>query len=243
MILTDEKLKLALEEAIKNSVITKEGKKDKVRKFDETMDVVINLRDFDVRNPNNKFDQELILPNAIRPGKLNLCFIANGDMVLRVKEKKYDVADEAFLNELDKKDKKIKKKFAQKYDTFVCQAPLMRNVAKVIGRYLGQMNKMPKPQPAGYGIIKQDENIDKLVDLYSKIIKVQTKKSPIIQTIFGKKSLPMEKNFENLKALLNLVEAKLPNGAGNFKSIYIKTSMGISTKVTEPEARIKGGKR
>jgi large subunit ribosomal protein L1 len=164
-------------------------------------------------------------------------------MVLRVKEKKYDVADEPFLNELDKKDKKIKKKFAQKYDTFVCQAPLMRVVAKVLGRYLGQMNKMPKPQPNGYGIIKVDENIDKVIDTYSRIIKVQTKKSPVIQTIFGKKSLPLEKNFENLKTLINTIEAKLPNGQGNFKSIYIKTSMGIPTKVTEPEARVKGGKR
>lgn len=243
MILNDNNLKLALETALNQSVIKKEGKKDKVRKFDESLDIIIILRDFDIRNPNNKFDQELVLPNPIRQGKLNLCFIANGDMVLRVKEKKYDVADEPFLNELDKKDKKIKKKFAQKYDTFVCQAPLMRVVAKVLGRYLGQMNKMPKPQPNGYGIIKVDENIDKVIDTYSRIIKVQTKKSPVIQTIFGKKSLPLEKNFENLKTLINTIEAKLPNGQGNFKSIYIKTSMGIPTKVTEPEARVKGGKR
>jgi large subunit ribosomal protein L1 len=243
MIMSDDLLKLALETAINQSVIKKDGKKDKVRKFDETLDIVINLRDFDIRNPNNKFDQELILPNAIKQGKLNICFIANGDMVVRVKEKKYDVADDPFLAELDRKDKKTKKMFAKKYDIFVCQAPLMRNVAKVLGRFLGQMNKMPKPQPNGYGIIKVDENIDKIIEIYSKVIRVQTKKSPVIQTIFGKKSLPIEKNLENLKVLLNLIEARLPNGAGNFKSIYIKTTMGISTKVTEPEARIKGGKR
>jgi len=243
MILTDDNLKLALETALTQSVIKKDGKKDKVRKFDETLDIVINLRDFDVRNPNNKFDQELILPNALRQGKLSLCFIANGDMVLRVKEKKYDVIDDPGLSELDRKDKKTKKMFAKKFDIFVCQAPLMRNTAKVMGRFLGQMNKMPKPQPTGYGIIKVDENIDKVIENYSKIIKVQTKKSPVVQTFFGKKSFPIEKNFENLKALLSYIESRLPNGAGNIKSIYIKTTMGISTKVIEPEARVKGGKR
>lgn len=240
MIIEDKNLKEAMNMAIETSVLKKDGKPDKIRKFDETLDLIINLRDVDIRNPNNKIAQELLLPNPIHNQKLNICFITEGDQLIEVKEKGYEVCDPDFLSDLDKKDNKVKKKFVRKYDSFVCRADLMRNVAKVLGRPLGQSGKMPLPQPKGYGIVKPTENVDKIIDNYKKRITVATKKAPMIQTIFGKKSMDVKQNFENLKSLMNFIEGKLPNGQGNVKSIYIKTSMGKPIKVQEPLSKTKG---
>lgn len=242
MILTENNMKIALETALKNSVYQKEGKEDKVRKFDETLDIIINFRDLDIKNPNNKIAQEFLLPNKIH-SELNICFISKGDQLVEVKEKGYDVCDDAFLGDLDKKDKKTKKEFVKKYDSFICRADLMRNVAKTLGRFLGQSGKMPKPQPKGYGIVKPNEKVDKIIDNFSKRISLQIKKAPLIQTVFGKKSLKLEENLENLKALLSFIEHQLPNGQGNIKSIYIKTTMGKPSKVAEPVSKKSSGGR
>jgi large subunit ribosomal protein L1 len=246
MILTDKFLKEALAKAVDQSVWKKEGKPDRTRKFDESLDIIINFRDYDIKNPSLKIEQELILPHALRQ-KVNIAFIAEGDMFSAIKAKGYDVFDGVYLDELDKKDKKAKKKFVHKYTDFVCRADMMRNIAKVLGRFLGQVGKMPKPQPKGYGIIKPSENIDKVVDDFKKRISVATKKSPTIQTLFGKKSLSLEQNYENLRSIMNFIEPKMPNGQGNIKSIYIKTTMGTSIKVEEPLSKTagkgKGGKK
>ena len=31
---------------------------DKVRKFDEAVDLILNIRDLDIKNPNNRIEQE-----------------------------------------------------------------------------------------------------------------------------------------------------------------------------------------
>ena len=79
-------VKQALQSAIEESVHKAEGKKDKVRKFDESVDIIFNVRDVDLKNPNNRIEQEHILPHVVNE-KPNLCFFAEGDMELAVKSR------------------------------------------------------------------------------------------------------------------------------------------------------------
>jgi len=239
MIITEDNLTKALEQTIKQSVWEKEGKPPKTRKFDESLDLIINFRDLDIKNPANKLAHEFLLPNPIRK-KLNICVISDGDQFVEAKKKGLDAVDKDHLNEISKMDNKAKKKFVKKYDAFVVSAPLMRNVAKILGRFLGQSGRMPKPQPKGYGIIKPTDSIDEVENNFKRRVVIQTKRAPITQTLFGKKSLDKEKNLENLKALLSFIESHLPNGHGNIKSIYLKTTMGKPVKVMEPQSASKG---
>jgi ribosomal protein L1 len=101
---------------------------------------------------------------------------------------------------------------------------------------------MPKPLPKGYGIVKPQDPIDRIVANFMRRIVVQTKRAPIVQSKFGKKSMDFDKNFDNLKALLEFLEHQLPNGQGNIKSITLKTTMGQPVKVEEGELRKKGKK-
>ena len=58
MIIDKTKIASALELAKEQAVIKKEGMTDKVRKFDEAVDLILNIRDLDIKNPNNRIEQE-----------------------------------------------------------------------------------------------------------------------------------------------------------------------------------------
>ncbi|GAI72056.1 unnamed protein product [marine sediment metagenome] len=61
----DKLLKKSLDAAIVHSVIKKEGFKDKVRKFDESIDLIMNLKDINLKDPKQRIDKEIILPNNV----------------------------------------------------------------------------------------------------------------------------------------------------------------------------------
>jgi len=223
----------ALLAAIDQSVYKKEGKNDKPRKFDETIDMVINVRDVDIKNPSNRIDQEYLLPHPIKGNNQNVCFVVKDDMEMALKAKNYATINPDGLNELFKRPNRDKKQFAKKYDYFVARGDLMRNVAKVLARYLGQQGKMPKPLPKGYGVISPNENIDEYLGKLDRIIKISMKKQLLMQVKVGKKSQDQAELMANIESVLNFLEHTLANGNNNIKSIYIKTSMGQSVRVKD----------
>jgi len=246
MIITERKLRDALTKTIENSIWKKEDKADKVRKFDESLDIIVMLRDIDIKDQNSRVNTEFLLPHQIQtPETHKLCFFTRDDQLVEAKQKGFDVCDTDQLNELNKQDAKARKRFVGKYDSFIARADLMRDVARVLGRNLGQTGKMPKPLPNGYGIINPNDSVERISANFMRRITVATKRAPVIQVKFGKKSIDFQKNFENLTALIQFLEGKLPNGSANIKSIILKTTMGQPVKVEEGEIRKtkKGGKR
>ena len=150
----DKLLKRSLNAAIDYSVIKKEGFKDKVRKFDESIDFIINLKDINLKDPKQRIDKELILPNEVTSENIpNVCVIASDEILLEAKKKGLDNLDKDGLAALDREEKKDKKKFVKKHDFFIVEDKLMRDVARFLARFLGPAGKMPKPFPSGYGII------------------------------------------------------------------------------------------
>lgn len=233
MKITNRMIKHALDVALDNSVHTKEGKPDKVRKFDETIDLIINVRDVDIKNPNNRIEQELLLPHGIKGNNSrdDVCFIVKDDMEIKLKELGYDVINPDRLDDIQSLSKKEKKKIAHKYDYFVSRADLMRNLARVLARFLGQTGKMPRPQPKGFGVIRPDEDIEEYVKRLDRIVKVRMKKQLLMQLKVGKKSQPKEDILENIDTVLTFVEQQLPFGYANVDSIFLKTTMGKPAKV------------
>jgi large subunit ribosomal protein L1 len=234
----DKKLiRQALDEAIERSVWKKDEKPDKVRKFDESIDLIINVREIDIKNPNNRIEQEHLLPHAINKEKLSLCFFVNGDLEVPVKNLGYNIINADALDTLQKKPNKDKKSVVKKYDYFIAQSDQMRNVAKVLARFLGQRGKMPKPQPKGYGVISPTEDLTTYIEKIRHMIRIELKKQLLLQLKIGKKSQPKEELMENLESILHLLEAKFPNGLNHIKTMFLKTSMGPAIKVKEAEKK------
>ena len=231
----------SLNAALEFSVIKKEGFKDKTRKFDESIDIIINIKDVNLKDPKNRIDKEIILSHQIITNdKLKICVIAADEILLEAKKLGIDTLDSDGLVRLNNEEKKYKKKFVKKYDFFIVEDKMMRNVARYLARFLGPMGKMPKPFPSGYGIISSTEDLKIAFERYKKIIRIQMKKEPIIFAKIGKKSMDKKQLFDNIKVVVNFIADRMPHRFNNFKSMYFKSTMGKSVKVTEEFLKIIG---
>jgi len=230
----DKLLKRSLNAAIDLSIIRKEGYEDKTRNFDESIDLIINVKDLNLNDPKQRIDKELILPNKIFTSNTpNVCVIASDEILLEAKNLGLDTLDNNELVKLNNEEKKYKKKFVKKYDFFIVEDKMMPNIARYLARFLGPLGKMPKPFPSGYGIVSSPEDLSVAVDRYLKVIRVQLKKQPIIQVKVGKKSMDKQKVFENVKTVVNYVADQMPHKYNNLRSMYLKTTMGKPVKIDE----------
>ncbi len=230
----DKLLKKSISAAIEFSAFKKEGFKDKNRKFDETLDFVINLKDINLSDPKQRIDKEIILPyDILLMDKPNVCVIASDEVLMEAKNLGLDTIDSDGLVKMNNEEKKQKKKFVKNYDFFIVEDKMMPNVARYLARFLGPLGKMPKPFPSGYGIISNAEDLKMTIERYLKVIRIQLKKQPTVQVKIGKKSMEQEKLFENLKTVVNYVADQLPHKYNNIKSMYLKTTMGRPVKIDE----------
>ena len=234
MKIDDKLLRKSVNAAIEHSVMKKEGFKDKVRKFDETIDLIINLKDLNLNDPKQRIDKEIVLPNNIMTGdKPNVCVIASDEILLEAKKLGLETIDNDGLVQMNSEEKKVKKKFVKKYDFFIVEDKMMPSVARYLARFLGPLGKMPKPFPSGYGIISSPEDLKVAIDRYLKIIRIQLKKQLLIQVKIGKKSLEKDRVFENLKAVVDYIADQMPHKYNNIKSMFLKTTMGHPIKIDE----------
>jgi large subunit ribosomal protein L1 len=195
--------------------LREENKKE--RKFDQTVDIIVNLKDFDVRK--NSFNIFIGLPNKIKDKKIfgffekeNKAFEGiNKDQFIRYKEKR-DV-----------------KKLVKSYDFFIANAKLMPAVATNFGRILGPAGKMPSPQ---LGIISNEEEdlIKTLIDKINKSVRVIVKQ-PSIKIGAAKLSLENDKIAENLVAVYTKILENLPKGIDNIRNVKIKLTMSKTVAV------------
>jgi large subunit ribosomal protein L1 len=212
----------------------KEGFKDKVRKFDESIDLIINLKDLNLNDPKQRIDKEILLPNNnITSDKPNVCVIASDEILLEARNLGLETIDNDGLIQLNNEEKKVKKKFVKKYDFFIVEDKMMPSVARYLARFLGPLGKMPKPFPSGYGIISSPEDLRIAIERYLKIIRIQLKKQLLIQVKIGKKSMEEDRVFENLKAVVDYIADQMPHRYNNIKSMFLKTTMGHPIKVDE----------
>ena len=192
------------------------------------------MNDVNLNDPKNRIDKEIILSNeVITSDKPNICVIASDEILLEAKKLGIDTIGSDGLIKLNNEEKKFKKKFAKKYEYFVVEDKMMRDVARYLARFLGPVGKMPKPFPTGYGIISSPEDLKIAYERYKKIIRIQMKKQPIIFIKIGKKSMNVDKLYENIKTVVNFIADKMPHRFNNFKSMYLKSTMGRPVKVTE----------
>jgi len=230
----DKLLKKSVNAAIEHSVIKKEGFKDKVRKFDETIDLIINLKDLNLNDPKQRIDKEIVLPNnTTTSDKPNVCVIASDEILLEARNLGLETIDTEGLVQLNTEEKKVKKKFVKKYDFFIVEDKMMPSVARYLARFLGPLGKMPKPFPSGYGIVSSPEDLRIAIERYLKIIRIQLKKQLLIQVKIGKKSMEKDRVFENLKAVVDYIADQMPHRYNNIKSMFLKTTMGHPIKVDE----------
>jgi large subunit ribosomal protein L1 len=193
------------------------------RKFTQSIELVINLQNIDMKKPEGRIQERIELPNSV--GKnLKVCVIASGEMALKAKKAgASSVLERANLEEL-MGDKKKQKVIAKNYDVFIAEAPLMPLVGKSLGASLGPRGKMPTPVPP-------NANIEEQIEKHQKIVFVRLRGQPVFQCRVGNETMKDGEIAENVQAVVRRLETKLKRGIKNFRSVYLKTSMGSPVKV------------
>jgi large subunit ribosomal protein L1 len=207
--------KMELNEQLKQALV--ELRKNKERKFDQTVDLIINLQKFDIKKEQvNLF---ISVPHKIKDKKIcGFLEIPSNvvDTITRSEFKKYST-------------KKEIKKLANEYDFFIAQASLMPIVATTFGRALGPTGKMPSPQ-MGIMINADDKTINELKVRINNSVKIKTKEASIKVSV-GKQSMKDEDIVDNAVTIYNAVLKTLSKGKENIKNLEIKFTMTKPQKI------------
>ncbi|KHO47545.1 MAG: large subunit ribosomal protein L1 [archaeon GW2011_AR5] len=197
---------IKLDDAI---VKAREGEK---RKFSQTFDLIVNIRNIDLKKPENKFSKDIILPHG-RGKDVSVCIISD------------TISGGVGKNEIEdfSKNKSAAKQFTKKHDFFVCEAPLMPLVGRILGRYLGPKGKMPRLLPPG----KDPKSI---VDETKQSVRINLRDSPTIQIAIGSEDMQDVQIKENTEKVLEEIKKSLP-GKAQIKNAYIKTTMGKPVRI------------
>jgi large subunit ribosomal protein L1 len=100
----------------------------------------------------------------------------------------------------------------------------MALVGKTLGPVLGPRGKMPIPVPS-------TADIAALLAKHRNTVIVRMRNQPIIQVSVGSEKMSEDELFDNIQAVLRVLEGKLKRGLKNIKLAYVKTSMGVPVKI------------
>ena len=194
-----------------------ELRKSEKRKFNQSVDLIINLKGIDLRKDN--ISAVIQVPNKIKDKKVCGFFGKKNTLVTTITEPEF----------ARYKDKNELKKLVKGYDFFIASGPLMPKVATVFGKILGPAGKMPSPQ---LGILMQenDNAVKEVLEKISKSVKFRVKEASIKLSI-GKESMKDEEIIENASAIYKGVLNALPNKNDNVRNVMIKLTMGEPVKV------------
>lgn len=177
------------------------------RKFTQTVDLIVNLKNIDIKKPENKVSKEIVLPHGRGKGvEVGIISDSLPDAI-----RKNEV--EAMAN-----NKKLAKQLSKRYEFFLCEAPLMPLVGRSLGRYLGPRGKMPKPIPPG-------RDPKPFVEMAKKSARVRIANAPTIQIPVGVETMGDEELHANITAAMDEVRKSLP-GKAQIKNVSLKLTMG-----------------
>jgi len=194
-------------------------------KFDESLDVAINLR-----IDSNKTDQNirgvLNLPKGSGK-KIRVAVMAKGDKAKEAVEAGADIVGDDDLAQKITEGQIL-------FDLLIATPDMMPTIGK-IGKILGPKGLMPNPK---LGTVTQDV---KTAVLNAKSGQVQYKndKAGIVHAGIGKLNFSEEDLLENLKALYSSISKSRPDAVkGSFvKKVSIASTMGFGLEISTGSLR------
>uniref|UniRef100_A0A8B9DIR1 Ribosomal protein n=1 Tax=Anser cygnoides TaxID=8845 RepID=A0A8B9DIR1_ANSCY len=152
-----------LYEAVKEVL---QGSKTKKRKFVETVELQISLKNYDPQK-DKRFSGTVRLKSTPRP-KFSVCLLGDQQHCDEAKAVEIPHMDIEALKKLNK-NKKLVKKLAKKYDAFLASESLIKQIPRILGPGLNKAGKFPS-------LLTHNENLVAKVDEVKSTIKFQMKK-------------------------------------------------------------------
>jgi large subunit ribosomal protein L1 len=197
------------------------------RKFAQSVDLIINLKELDLKKPEEQVD--VWVPLTFSRGKITkIAALVGPEMAEQAKTACETVIAQDEFKRYEGQKKAIKK-LAKTHEYFIAQANIMPDVAKYFGRVLGPRGKMPNPK--GGCVVPPNANLKALTEKLKRTLHVVAKTQLSAKCSVGKEDMPEDQLLENIMSVYNAVLHALPQEQNNIKSILLKFSMGPPLKV------------
>lgn len=205
------------------------------RKFNQTFDLIINLKQLNLKKPEENVNSFVNLHYG-KGKKVKVCALVDSALAKQAKE----ICDAVILKDEFAKwagDKRGLKRLAKGIDFFVAQANLMPQIAGSFGKILGPIGKMPSPK-AGC-IVPPGADLKPLYNQLQKTVRIQTKNELIVKAPVGMENTNDEEIVDNVLTIYNSLIHLLPQDKNNIKSVLIKLTMSPAIRIGATDEEIK----
>merc|ERR1712018_69949 len=210
-----ETLYEGVQEVLKYSMETKK------RKFAETIDLQIGLKNYDPQK-DKRFSGTVKLRHIPRP-KFSVCVFGDQQHCDEMKEKGIPHMSVDDLKKL-KKQKKLVKKLAKKYDAFLASESLIKQIPRLLGPGLNKAGKFPS-------LLTHADNVEEKINDLKSTIKFQMKKVLCLSVAIGNLSMDEDQLVQNIHLAINFLVSLLKKHWQNVRSLYIKSTMGPAQRL------------
>jgi len=190
--------------------------KDKQRKFTETVELQIGLKNYDPMK-DKRFSGSVKLSHVPRP-KLSVCVIGDALHCDQAKEAGLQFMSIDDLKKFNK-NKKLIKNFSKQYDAFLASESLIKQIPRILGPALNKVGKFPT-------VITHSDNLPAKVEEVRATIKFQLKKVLCLGVALGHIEMTSDQLLQNIVLAINFLVSLLKKNWQNVRSLYIKSSMG-----------------
>lgn len=192
------------------------------RGFEQSIELIVNLKDIDLKRPEKRINLRVEVPNGF--GGRKVLIFASGDLAIRARKAGADAVIEPSELEAMAKDKKEIKRRLKEFDVFYAEAPLMPLVGRLVGPFLGPRGRMPSPIPP-------NAPVESIIEAGRRTVFLRSRDKPLIQCAVGSEKMEDSKVAENIEAIFSSLTPALERGFGNIKSAYVKLTMGPAVRL------------
>merc|ERR1712119_67184 len=192
------------------------GSKDKPRKFLESVDLQIGLKNYDPQK-DKRFSGTVKLKYVPRK-KFRVCVLGDQAHCDEAKEKGLPSMSADDLKKLNKDKKKVKN-LAKSYDAFLCSDTLIKQIPRLLGPGLNKAGKFPT-------MITHSDDLEQKVNDVKATIKFQMKKVLCLSVAVGNVDMTEEQLVQNVHLAMNFLVSLLKKHWQNVRSLHLKSSMG-----------------
>ncbi|PRQ32277.1 putative ribosomal protein L1 [Rosa chinensis] len=190
--------------------------KEKSRKFTETIELQIGLKNYDPQK-DKRFSGSVKLPHIPRP-KMKVCMLGDAQHVEEAQKIGLEYMDVEALKKLNK-NKKLVKKLAKKYHAFLASEAVIKQIPRLLGPGLNKAGKFPT-------LVSHQESLESKISETKATIKFQLKKVLCMGVAVGNVSMEEKQIFQNVQLSVNFLVSLLKKNWQNVKCLNLKTTMG-----------------
>eukprot|EP01057_Protomagalhaensia_wolfi_P003156 Protomagalhaensia_wolfi_Nauph_80__3155@NODE_3211_length_856_cov_675_648715_g2514_i0_p1_GENE_NODE_3211_length_856_cov_675_648715_g2514_i0NODE_3211_length_856_cov_675_648715_g2514_i0_p1_ORF_typecomplete_len216_score54_96Ribosomal_L1/PF00687_21/5_5e61_NODE_3211_length_856_cov_675_648715_g2514_i0110757 len=193
----------------------------KERKFLETVELQVGLKDYDPQR-DKRFAGTIKLPNLACPRR-TVCVLGDAQHCEEAKAAGIPCMDVDQLKALNK-DAKVIKKLVAKYDVFLASQMLIPLIPKLVGPAFNKAGKFPT-------IVSHNEKLeDKIAEIRSSV-KFQMKKVLCLGVAVGNLGMSKEELRANVSLAINFLVSLLKKNWNNIRTLHIKSTMGKPQRI------------